>query len=137
MSEHIQFARKLRREQTDVEAKLWSYLRGRRFKGLKFKRQVPIRRYVADFVCEAEKLVIEVDGWHHGDQVTYDEGRSRRLEEHGYCILRFESTAVRKDMDWVLGEILAHVGDNRRMSHLPSSAPSGHLLPEEKGKDLK
>ena len=118
MSEHIEFARSLRREQTDVEAKLWGYLRGRGFHGLKFRRQAPLGRYVVDFLCEAEKLVVEVDGWQHGEQLDYDEMRTRRIEEMGYRVIRLGSSDVRYRLADVLAELEANVGE----SHLPSSA---------------
>jgi len=57
-----QFARRLRRDQTDVERKLWSALRSRHLYGFKFRRQQPIGPYVVDFVCLKEKFVIELDG---------------------------------------------------------------------------
>jgi very-short-patch-repair endonuclease len=65
------FARQLRRNQTDAERVLWFRLRDRRLAGLKFKRQVPIDRFVVDFVCKDERLIIELDGGQH------DEDRAR------------------------------------------------------------
>jgi very-short-patch-repair endonuclease len=58
-------ARALRRNSTDAERNLWSELRGHRLQGAGFRRQVPIERYVADFVCHAAELVIELDGGQH------------------------------------------------------------------------
>ncbi|HUJ03471.1 MAG TPA: DUF559 domain-containing protein, partial [Rhizomicrobium sp.] len=68
------FARKLRREQTDFERKIWYALRNRRFAGFKFRRQQPMGPYVVDFVCFEEKLVIELDGGQHGmpENIQYD-----------------------------------------------------------------
>src|SRR5215467_15707516 len=65
------FARRLRRRQTDAERVLWFRLRDRRLAGWKFKRQVPIDRFVVDFVCKDERLIIELDGGQH------DEARAR------------------------------------------------------------
>lgn len=56
------FAKAMRREPTDAEYVLWQLLRGHRLKGLKFRRQVPLGPYIADFVCHACKLIVEVDG---------------------------------------------------------------------------
>jgi very-short-patch-repair endonuclease len=64
------FARQLRRSQTDAERVLWFRLRDRRVAGLKFKRQVPIDRFVVDFVCKDERLTIELDGGQH-DQTKF------------------------------------------------------------------
>jgi len=61
MSQRVETARRLRRDQTDVERKLWLRLRDRRLNGWKFKRQVPIDRYIADFCCPDGKLIIELD----------------------------------------------------------------------------
>ena len=55
----------MRREMTDAESKLWRMLRRRQMDGRKFRRQVPIGRYIADFVCHEAKLIIEVDGGQH------------------------------------------------------------------------
>jgi very-short-patch-repair endonuclease len=57
-------ARRLRRNQTDAERLLWFRLRDRRLEGLKFKRQVPIERFVVDFFCADAKLIVELDGGH-------------------------------------------------------------------------
>ena len=57
----------LRVDQTPWEAKLWYFLRGGRFHGLKFKRQVPMGKFVVDFCCQDRKLIIELDGGHHNE----------------------------------------------------------------------
>ena len=75
----IQRARALRAESTNVERKLWSLLRGRRLDGVKFRRQVPIDRYFADFACVEARLVVELDGGQHNDRADYDEQRRRHL----------------------------------------------------------
>jgi len=59
------FARQLRQNETKAESIFWAEVRGRQFKGLKFKRQVPIHKYFADFVCEEKKVVIELDDRSH------------------------------------------------------------------------
>ncbi|WP_224549838.1 endonuclease domain-containing protein [Mesorhizobium sp. CA16] len=56
------FARSMRREPTEAEDRLWHELRGRRLDNIKFRRQVPIGRFVADFLCAEAKLVVEIDG---------------------------------------------------------------------------
>ena len=142
MTERTHFARHLRREQSDVEALMWTQLRARRFCNLKFRRQVPVSRYTADFLCESEKLIVEIDGWQHTEQAKADEARSRVLESYGYRIVRFWSDDVRYRLSDVLEELKAHVGDSIRFTdrhdgegiHFPSSAPPGHLLPKEKGR---
>lgn len=94
-------ARKLRREMTDAERKLWWKLRGRQMDGFKFRRQVPIGRYVADFACMEAKLIVEVDGGQHADDPSGDIERTRCLEGVGYRVLRFWNHDVLKDTDAV------------------------------------
>ena len=66
-------ARALRTGATEAERKLWQYLRGRQLHGLKFRRQLPIAGYVADFACIEAGVVIELDGGQHLDRQEYDE----------------------------------------------------------------
>ena len=72
-----------------TEWRLWYRLRSRQLMGCKFRRQVPIGPYFADFACLEAKLVVEVDGEHHGDQFLYDLRRDQRLSEIGFRVLRF------------------------------------------------
>jgi adenine-specific DNA-methyltransferase len=108
---HI-FARLLRREQTDVERKLWYALRSRRFHGFKFRRQQPIGPYVVDFVCFDSKLVIELDGGQHGSEAgaIYDASRTARLERDGFRIIRFFNTELNMNFDGVLDGIAIALG---------------------------
>src|ERR1035437_8694252 len=83
--------RYLRRNQTLAEQKMWWLLRSRAFCGYKFCRQYRIDHFVADFCCRRAKLVIELDGEHHLDNIEYDERRTRYLTEKGYRFLRFRN----------------------------------------------
>lgn len=102
-------ARVLRRSQTDAEAKLWGYLRGRRLDGLKFRRQVPIAGYIADFACMEAKLIVDLDGSQHADREEADDTRTKALRLVGYDMIRFWNVDVLKNMDGVLSTILEHV----------------------------
>lgn len=84
-----EFARRLRRDSTDAERRLWRHLRSRRFSGFKFRRQHPVGRYFADFACPEHKLIIELDGGQHVRLRERDAHRDRELEKHGYRVLRF------------------------------------------------
>ena len=84
-----QRSRTIRRDQTDVERKLWAALRGRQLSGFKFRRQHPVDRYFADFVCMEAKLVVELDGGQHAEQFEYDARRSEVLEAAGFRVIRF------------------------------------------------
>ncbi|MGC9954639.1 MAG: endonuclease domain-containing protein [Rhizomicrobium sp.] len=106
------FARQLRRDQTDVERKLWFALRDRRFHGFKFRRQQPIGPYVADFICFEAKLVIELDGGQHGlaENEAADRARTKRLEADGFRVLRFWNNELNDNFDGVLDSISLALG---------------------------
>ena len=80
-------ARNLRRELTDAERKLWSFLRAGQLDGLKFRRQHPIPPYIADFCCIEKKLIVELDGSQHTEQT--DMSRARALQSQGWKMIRF------------------------------------------------
>ncbi|UYN99754.1 MAG: endonuclease domain-containing protein [Devosia sp.] len=80
-------ARAMRRAPTLAEHKLWTLLRDRRFVGFKFRRQVPIGPYIADFVCFSAKLIVEADGSQHAES-TRDAERDAELERRGFRLLR-------------------------------------------------
>ena len=100
-------ARALRRAQTDAERKLWRLLRDREFADLKFRRQYPIGRFIADFCCFEHQLIIELDGGQHADQNESDEARTRLLEGDGYRVLRFWNEQILNEPDAVLEQIYA------------------------------
>ena len=99
-------ARKLRRDSTDAELKLWHFLRNRNLAGHKFRRQHPLAPYVVDFVCIESKLIVEIDGGHHLEQISRDEKRTAFLESKGYRVIRFWNDDVLLKQDIVLDEIL-------------------------------
>lgn len=104
-SERTEFARQLRKQPTRAEDILWRCLRGSRFDGAKFRRQVPFDRYVVDFYCHAAKLVIELDGTQHAWFSDYDAGRSEVLQRLGVHVVRFTNEEVCADLDSVLARI--------------------------------
>jgi len=108
-SERRQFARGLRQHMTRAEETLWAQLRGSRFHGAKFKRQVPFDRYVADFYCHAAKLVLEIDGKQHEWFADYDAGRTQILEAYGVRVMRFTNAEVCEELDSVLARIRAEL----------------------------
>jgi very-short-patch-repair endonuclease len=79
---------------------LWFVLRDRKFAKFKFRRQVPIGRFIADFVCFERRLVIEVDGGQHADSVS-DRRRDRWFAANGYRVLRFWNNEVMRNLDGV------------------------------------
>lgn len=91
---------------TDAERKLWYVLRRKNLGGARFRRQVPIGNYFADFCCLKSKLIIEVDGGQHAEQEPYDEARTRFLESRGFRVLRFWNNEVLNNIDGAVEFIL-------------------------------
>ena len=103
-------ARRMRREDTDAEARLWNALRDRRLGGWRWKRQVPRGHYIVDFYCFDAGLVVEVDGGQHADQIAYDARRTTWLVTQGYRVIRFWNSEVLSNSDGVCLAILAACG---------------------------
>ena len=97
-------ARRLRRDSTSAELRLWNRLCSRSINGHKFVRQQPLGRFVVDFLCREKRLVVEVDGGQH-DESDRDRARDQWLREHNYRILRFWNNDVMSNMDGVLETI--------------------------------
>jgi very-short-patch-repair endonuclease len=97
-------ARRLRKELTPVEQKLWAYIRDDQL-GVNFRRQHAIGNYIVDFVCIKRKLIIELDGSQHLDQHEYDAKRTMYLQSQGYEVLRFWNNDVMKDINDVIKAI--------------------------------
>ncbi|WP_295529773.1 endonuclease domain-containing protein [Novosphingobium sp. Chol11] len=98
-------ARKLRKEPTEAEKRLWSRLRSEQL-GVKFTRQYPIGSAIVDFVCRALRLAIELDGGQHADSEA-DAARTRLIEAQGYRVIRFWNNDVLANTDGVL-TVIAH-----------------------------
>jgi very-short-patch-repair endonuclease len=101
----VRFARKLRKEMTEAEWKLWHALRSRRFDGYKFRRQIPIGIYIADFVCQECKVIVELDGSQHANS-PYDIKRDAWLRLRGYRVLRFWNVNIFQALDGTMMVIL-------------------------------
>ncbi len=104
-------ARALRRDLTDAERLLWRHLRNRGLYGHKFRRQHPVGRYVVDFVCIEEGVVVELDGGQHSKQVIEDEERTLYLESKGFQVLRFWNNDVLTNAEGVLKTIASALGE--------------------------
>jgi very-short-patch-repair endonuclease len=83
---------------TDAERKIWTPLRTG-FPAWRFRRQVPIRQYIADFASHRARLVIEIDGGQHDD--TVDGPRTAVFENEGYRVIRFWNNDVLANIDGV------------------------------------
>ncbi|TEU11527.1 MAG: endonuclease domain-containing protein [Anaerolineales bacterium] len=86
-----QRARELCKEMTPAEKLLWSHLRNKRLKGLKFRRQHPLGPFIADFYCAARRLVVEIDGDIHDLQPERDAARTEQFKQYGYRVIRFRN----------------------------------------------
>jgi very-short-patch-repair endonuclease len=113
----------LRRNPTEAERELWFHLRAGRLDGFKFRRQHPIPPYVVDFYCNEAKLVVELDGSQHGDEV--DAARTLSLEQQGLIVLRFWNNDVLGNKAAVLEAILK-IARERTLS--PAPLPRGEGL---------
>jgi very-short-patch-repair endonuclease len=95
-SDLLERAKWMRANPTEVERRLWSILRGKRLAGYKFKRQVIIDFYIADFVNFDRRLIVEADGSQHADN-RYDKRRDAYLNRQGFTVLRFWNSDALKD----------------------------------------
>ncbi len=102
----ISKARTLRKNLPDAERALWKQMRMRQIAGYKFRRQQPIGKYIVDFVNFGERVIIELDGGHHSQQVDYDSTRTAWLEAEGYRVLRFWNNQVLEEIEAVKEVIL-------------------------------
>src|SRR4051812_41310894 len=121
-------AKSLRRVMTRAETLLWRYLKAHHIDGLGFRRQVPIRGTIADFVCHSAKLVIELDGESH-DFESRQHGDAKRdmwFRSEGYTVLRFTNEDVLKNLEGVVASI-------RETSARVLASPPSLSLPHKGG----
>jgi very-short-patch-repair endonuclease len=101
-----QHARAMRSALTASEQRLWLALRGGAL-GVWFRRQVPLGRFIGDFVAASARLVVEVDGGYHARRRAADARRDRALQRLGYRVLRLDAELVRHDLYEALEQIRA------------------------------
>jgi|GEM_PF-1264 len=123
-------ARKLRNNPTEAEKKLWRRIRAEQL-GVKFRRQYPVGPYFTDFACKEKKLIIELDGGQHAEQVTYDDIRTKYIESEGYKVLRFWNNDVLENIEAVTEQIMQRISP----SPLPSPAQAGEREIRKSGLD--
>ena len=100
----FQNAYQLRSRLTEAEEILWEHLKDRKMEGIRFRRQHPLFKFVADFYAHQLKLVIELDGDHHAQdaQKFYDLDRTEILSEYQITVIRFSNYEVLYHLDLVL-----------------------------------
>jgi very-short-patch-repair endonuclease len=101
-------ARAMRADPTRAENALWQALRNRQLEGYKFRRQVPLKHAILDFVCFEARLIVEVDGFQHAGSLS-DQIRDRVFQMDGFTILRFWNEEVEKNLDSVCLKILGYL----------------------------
>lgn len=106
----LERAKRLRRDMTPEETKLWGALRSHRLGGFKFRKQQPVGPFIADFVCQAQRLIVEVDGSQHAES-EQDLRRDAFLTDKGYRVLRIWNNDVTGNFSGVLTAILAALSD--------------------------
>lgn len=106
------YARNLRKNMTLAERHLWYFLRKKQLNGIKFRRQQTIGSYIADFVSMEYKLIIELDGGQHAEQIAYDNARTEFLHNQGYHVVRFWNNEVLQNTEAVLEQILKYCGSD-------------------------
>lgn len=111
---------------TDAERILWAGLRGKQVAGMRFRRQQPIGRYVADFYCPAARLIVELDGDQHGSAqaMLYDDARTQWLRHEGYYVLRFANGDVLRGRDRVIDSIAHCIEERSVFSKVPTDPSS-------------
>ncbi len=103
----FEFAKQLRKNETETEKILWQQLSRKNFYGFRFRRQHPIRYFIADFYCHQVNLAIELDGGVHliPEQYKYDKDRDNELEELGLKVLRIKNDEIINNIESVLNKI--------------------------------
>jgi very-short-patch-repair endonuclease len=130
-----EFARALRNQSTDAERRLWQFLRAGQLRGRKFRRQAAIGAYVVDFVCFADKLIVELDGPQHfePEAIAYDERRTNWLASRGFRVVRFRNQELDESIRAVVDAIGRAIDElEARAQNPPSPAlPAEGREPEE------
>jgi very-short-patch-repair endonuclease len=113
-------ARRLRRDETEVERRLWRKLRGAQIEGASFRRQHPAGNYILDFYCPALCLAIELDGGQHAESASKDRQRDEWLVQRGVTVLRFWNSDVTGNFSGVLEVIAAKVSELKSEKLIPT-----------------
>jgi very-short-patch-repair endonuclease len=108
----LRLAREQRANLVHAEAIIWRAVRDRRCEGAKFRRQAPIGRFIVDFVCYEQRLIVEIDGPSHEDaeQQIRDRERDIWLGEQGFRILRLPNELAIASTELAVARIRAALG---------------------------
>jgi very-short-patch-repair endonuclease len=117
-------ARQLRQTMTRAETLLWRYLKAHHVDGLAFRRQVPMRQFIADFVCHAARLVIDGGSHDFENRQRRDRRRDGWFASQQYLVLRFSNEQVLKNLEGVIESIRETA--SARLKQLPPSLTLPH-----------
>ncbi len=109
LDEAVNRVRAARRVATPAEQLLWAHLRSRQLHGAKFRRQVWLGPFIADFLCAEARLIVEVDGDTHAHQVAYDDHRTAWLATEGFNLVRVTNADVMGNIEGVLDFIASNL----------------------------
>jgi adenine-specific DNA-methyltransferase len=115
----VEIAREFRKEPTDREKILWGALRGKKLDGIKFRRQQPIGYFVVDFYASAFRLVVEVDGPIHDQQIKADKARQDILEELGLIVFRIKTETIEKSLPIALKLVRGKIQELKQDRDIP------------------
>ena len=106
----IQLSKNLRNNSTKEEIILWQFLKQKQL-GVKFRRQQPIGKYIADFVCFEKKIIIELDGGQHNETQNIEKDKIKDLffNQNGFKVIRFWNNEIHKNLDGVIGKIQTEI----------------------------
>jgi len=113
-------ARRLRREGTNVERRLWQKLRNAQIDGASFRRQHPAGRYILDFYCPTLQLAVELDGGQHAQAESRDRERDEWLRQRGVTVLRFWNSDITANLSGVLEVIAAKISELKSQELTPT-----------------
>lgn len=135
-SKFVTLSRQLRKNQTPWEKKLWMHLKGRKFFGFKFKRQVVMGKYIYDFVCFEKKLIVELDGSEHLEKIVKEKDKDKEnfALNLGYRIVRFWNNDIDSNPQGVLEVIYKEINSVGTSSVVlnkleTTSSPKGEEAP--------
>ena len=117
MAETRDQCRRLRRDSTKPERLVWALLRGRRCRGIRFRRQHPVGPYIADFACLSPRLIVEIDGSSHDHRGEHDVERTEYLRSVGWRVVRFSNEDVLNDPQVVVDAIARELTDTSASGH--------------------
>ena len=111
---------------TKTEWRVWARLRNRQLEGHKFRRQLPIGHYFADFACLSARLVVEIDGAGHEDEQA-DARKTKYIESQGFRVVRFSVQEVDESLEEVVSAIYGHLECPHPAASPPTSPASGEV----------